>query len=248
MNAALSTFNFNGTAAIRVVTIKGEPWFVTRDVCLILGFEITPIHGAWVATRHLTRDEKLLLRRTTPHLTCGTVEALFSAGQPSLSVISESGLYRLIMRSDKPEARTFQDWVTRIVLPAIRKDGGYILGEENVKTPEDEDELVFRAFEVLKKKVSRLSAENATMAKELNEITVDEFRALHHAYWPHGFKVRLGQRSATICLLRGIEIIKQHRTVLVHGKRLDTSINVYPRAVLEEALRELSPLLEIGAA
>ncbi|MEY9198345.1 prophage antirepressor-like protein [Sinorhizobium fredii] len=49
--------------------------------------------------------------------------------------ISESGLYRLIMRSDKPEAREFQDWVTRIVLPPICRDGGYILGEEKVRLP-----------------------------------------------------------------------------------------------------------------
>jgi prophage antirepressor-like protein len=47
-----------------------------------------------------------------------------------MAIVSESGLYKLIMRFDKPEARSFQDWVTRDILPAIRKDGGYILGEE----------------------------------------------------------------------------------------------------------------------
>jgi len=57
-----------------------------------------------------------------------------------LTLLSESGLYKLIMRSDKPTARPFQDWVTRDVLPAIRKDGAYIMGEEKVRTgemPED---------------------------------------------------------------------------------------------------------------
>lgn len=48
------------------------------------------------------------------------------------NLISESGLYKLVMRSDKPAAREFQDWVTRTVLPAIRKDGMYVMGEENV--------------------------------------------------------------------------------------------------------------------
>ncbi|MCC5978084.1 MAG: hypothetical protein JJU21_08480 [Salinarimonas sp.] len=47
-------------------------------------------------------------------------------GNPNKNVISESGLYKLIMRSDKPQAREFQDWVTRVVLPAIRKDGMYV--------------------------------------------------------------------------------------------------------------------------
>ncbi|WP_418314504.1 Bro-N domain-containing protein [Roseomonas gilardii] len=51
-----------------------------------------------------------------------------------LALISESGLYKLIMRSDKPQARAFQDWVTRDVLPAIRKDGMYVMGEEKVRS------------------------------------------------------------------------------------------------------------------
>lgn len=51
-------------------------------------------------------------------------------------------MYRLTMRSDKPNARQFQDWVTREVLPAIRKDGMYVTGEEKVRTGEmSEDEL-----------------------------------------------------------------------------------------------------------
>lgn len=53
---------------------------------------------------------------------------------PASYIISESGLYKLVMRSDKPEAREFQDWVTREVLPAILKDGMYVAGEEKVKT------------------------------------------------------------------------------------------------------------------
>jgi prophage antirepressor-like protein len=59
-----------------------------------------------------------------------TIHGLFAVGRGSrrLVVISESGLYKLVMRSNKPEARKFQDWVTRDVLPAIRKDGGYIMG------------------------------------------------------------------------------------------------------------------------
>lgn len=52
--------------------------------------------------------------------------------------VSESGLYKLIMRSDKPAARAFQDWVTRDVLPAIRKDGMYVMGEEKVEDRRDD--------------------------------------------------------------------------------------------------------------
>ncbi len=61
----------------------------------------------------------------------------------AFNIISEAGLYKLVMRSDKPEARAFQDWVCGVVLPAIRKDGAYIQGEEKVATGEmSEDEFV----------------------------------------------------------------------------------------------------------
>ena len=77
---------------------------------------------------------------------------LFPGRTARASLVSESGLYKLIMRSDKPEARKFQDWVTREVLPAIRKDGAYIMGEEKVRTGEmDEDELVLRAVAILQR-------------------------------------------------------------------------------------------------
>ena len=72
--------------------------------------------GQWLV--NLSDDEsRLTQRRELP--------GLFSGTTPALAIITESGLYKLVMRSDKPEARQFQDWVTREVLPAIRKDGMY---------------------------------------------------------------------------------------------------------------------------
>lgn len=54
-----------------------------------------------------------------------------------VAIVSESGLYKLIMRSDKPEARAFQDWVTRVVLPSIRKTGAYVApSAEPVASPQ----------------------------------------------------------------------------------------------------------------
>ncbi len=69
---------------------------------------------------------------------------LFSGSRaPSLNLVSDSGLYKLVMRSDKPEAKEFQNWVTKVVLPAIRNDGGYIHVEEHVVSGAmTEDELV----------------------------------------------------------------------------------------------------------
>ena len=73
--------------------------------------------GNGQAYRRLMTDEYRVVCRT--HLG-------MNPGKPVGSV-SESGLYKLIMRSDKPEAKAFQDWVTREVLPSIRKNGGYIM-------------------------------------------------------------------------------------------------------------------------
>ncbi len=86
------------------------------DACRILNLDI---HGG--AGRHLKKladdERRLFTRQTIPLPDCG---GLFEGSEVQLTAISESGLYKLIMRSDKPEARKFQDWVTREVLPAIR--------------------------------------------------------------------------------------------------------------------------------
>jgi anti-repressor protein len=59
----------------------------------------------------------------------GTSIVCTLGGLQQVSTVSESGLYALIMRSRKPEAKTFRKWVTSVVLPAIRKDGAYVMGE-----------------------------------------------------------------------------------------------------------------------
>lgn len=74
-------------------------------------------------------------------------------------VINESGLYSLIMSSKLPNAKKFKRWVTSEVLPAIRKTGGYIAGEEKMT----EDELILKAMNVLNTKVENLKAENQNL-------------------------------------------------------------------------------------
>lgn len=166
------------TFPIRIVELNGQPWFVAVDVINALG-----ITRGGTNFNTLNEDEYRVLKKK-----CGLATGLFVGRTPSVTVISESGLYKLVMRSDKPQARLFQDWVTRDVLPAIRKDGAYIMGEEKVATGEmDEDEFVLKAINILQKKVERLkeenkqlTVENKVMSDELNILTVDEYRALRH--------------------------------------------------------------------
>ena len=110
MNNEIQKFDFKG-ASLRTLTDEaGEPWFIAKDVCDILGLE-----NSRKATADLDSDEK-----NTVTISDGI------AGNPNKTIISEPGLYRLVMKSRKPEAKEFQRWVTHEVLPQIRKTGGYI--------------------------------------------------------------------------------------------------------------------------
>lgn len=122
---------------IRVEMINGEPWFVAKDVCDILG-----IKNSRHALILLDADEKGVILTDTP------------GGKQGMATVNESGLYSLIMNSRKPEAKAFRKWVTSEVLPAIRKDGGYMIAKPE-ETPE---ELALRAITVLQATVERQKA------------------------------------------------------------------------------------------
>ena len=116
MTSELQVFNFDGQYEVRVIEQAGEPWFVAKDVCDVLGMADTH-----TAVRALDDDEKG--RQKLPTL----------GGMQDMTVINESGLYTLIMRSNKPQAKRFRKWVTSEVLPSIRRTGAYSLRrEENV--------------------------------------------------------------------------------------------------------------------
>lgn len=140
---------------LRVQVIDGKPWLALIDVCKHLGLNNRPdgTVNTTAAARRLEDDER------------GQFEIATSGGPQRATMISESGLYKLIMRSDKPAAKPFQDWVTKTVLPAIRKDGAYIAGEEKLASGEmSEDEFILKAMTIVQGKVERLRAENAEMA------------------------------------------------------------------------------------
>lgn len=113
----LQIFKYNGKE-VRTIQKDGEPWWVLKDVCEVLG--LSSPHKVF---ERLDDDEKG--RNQIPTL----------GGEQEMTVINESGLYNVILRSDKPEAKPFRKWVTSEVLPSIRKNGGYIANQENL-TPE----------------------------------------------------------------------------------------------------------------
>ena len=109
MNNNLMIFENPEFGAIRSILIDGEPWFVAADVCKALELEKTNR-----ALSRLDDDEKGAHSVSTP------------GGRQRMSIISESGLYSLILGSRKPEARAFKRWITHEVIPSIRKHGAYM--------------------------------------------------------------------------------------------------------------------------
>ena len=130
-------FNNPEFGALRVVKDEsGEPWFVAKDVCDALG----------IATNHLreTLDDD-----EVSNLPITEIGPEFGGRAPL--IITEAGLYSLILRSRKPEAKAFKRWVTHEVLPAIRRDGGYMVAKAD-ETPE---ETMARAVLIAQKTIER---------------------------------------------------------------------------------------------
>ena len=128
---------------VRIVDRDGEPWFVAKDVCGALG--IAKVDSA---IRSLDEDEKDAHSMST------------LGGNQEMTVVSEAGLYSLIMRSRKPEAKTFKRWVTHEVLPSIRKTGAYV-------APDIGLEQLVAVAKKIGEMAKRLIAENAELREKI---------------------------------------------------------------------------------
>lgn len=144
-------------AAVRVIMREGRPWFVANDVAEILGFKFP--HGA-------VRDHCKY-----PVLLKGAESAALTSSPRGINIIPEADVYRMIMSSELESAKRFESWVMETVLPALRQDGGYIVGEEKVKTREmSEDEFIFKAMQIMDKKMERLTAERDALMSEVSAL------------------------------------------------------------------------------
>ena len=128
----LQIFNSEEFGEIRTTEIDGKPYFVASDVATALGYA-TPRDA-------ISRHCKGVVKRDTPT----------SSGIQSMSYIGEGDLYRLIMKSKLPSAEKFESWVMDEVLPSIRKNGGYIAGQETLS----DEELLSKALLVAQNKIT----------------------------------------------------------------------------------------------
>jgi len=148
----LQVFENNRFGKVRVVMRGGEPWFVAKDVC-----DCLKIGNSREAISRLDEDEKGVVLNDTP------------GGTQNHSIISEPGLYSLVLGSRKPEAKEFKRWVTHDVLPAIRQNGGYMLMRPN----ETEEEFFARAVLLAQQTLARMDAEKKTLSAKVENLEVE---------------------------------------------------------------------------
>ncbi|SNN15435.1 gp15 [Streptococcus pneumoniae] len=165
-------FNFHGQE-VRTLTIDNEPWFVGKDVADILGYS----KARNAIALHV--DEEDALKQGIPT----------SGGTQDMLIINESGLYSLILSSKLPQAKEFKRWVTSEVLPAIRKQGGFIR--------EDLDEDAFIALFTGQKK---LREQQATMLEDIDYLKSEQ--PIHPSYAQSLLKKR---KARVVACLGGID-------------------------------------------
>lgn len=144
-------FNYEDSP-IRVVENEGEPWWVLKDVCKVLG-----LSNATIVASRLDDDEV----------------TKFDLGSLSgkSNIINESGLYNVILRSDKPKAKAFKRWITHEVIPSIRKHGAYATSvtiDSIIANPENGIRLL-QALKTERDRRKELELENARQKQQLAE-------------------------------------------------------------------------------
>lgn len=141
MDNNLQTWNYE-SSEIRTVEKDGEPWWVLADVCKVL-----EISNSRNVSSRLETDEK------------GVTLVDTLGGTQQMTIINESGLYAVILRSDKPQAKPFRKWVTNEVLPSIRKHGAYMTDQTLEQALTSPDFLIQLATQLKEEKEQRKQLE-----------------------------------------------------------------------------------------
>jgi prophage antirepressor-like protein len=175
VEALAKIFDFEGSP-VRTVLKDGEPWFVAKDVCEVLGC-------SWDGHRldHVPPEWKGAVSVTTP------------GGTQDATVLSEQGLYFFLSRSDKPKALPFQKWVSGNVLPKIRREGMYLAPALN--SPEDQVLALAQAITISAQAVKELRAKVDQQGQTLS--LVKETFAAHPDEWRKTIKDGIDKIAVT---------------------------------------------------
>lgn len=181
------------------ISQSNEPLFCLSDVCKCL--ELT----------NITETGKRLNKNGVSVIT-----TLTNGGAQRVLFINEPNLYRCVSQSRKPNAVKFMDWICEDVLPTLRKDGMYIVGEEKAQS---EEEIILLAHKLLEKKVERLQAENQALQQQVenekpkvmgynNMMATDGLYSVEQAAkWYSSKGYRIG-RNQLFKLMRDIQLLR----------------------------------------
>lgn len=146
-------FNFQSQDVRAVIGENGEPWFIAKDVCDILGYE--------------NSRDTIQKHCKYPKLLKSSESLLLEIGPRGMTIINEADLYRLVIRSTKPAAQKFEQWVMEEVLPSIRKKGSFTAGTSKF------DVLIaaLQGMKELEEKQNRQLAIQAEQQKQLDSLS-----------------------------------------------------------------------------
>lgn len=148
MNNELQIFNSTEFGQVRTIIKDNEVWFVGKDIASALGYSDTNKAVAM----HVDAEDKQLNDKTSS-----------SFGQRGATIINESGLYSLVLSSKLPTAKQFKRWVTKEVLPSIRKIGMYMTDNTAQQAINDPTEFLAKAVLVAQEQLEKIKKENQMM-------------------------------------------------------------------------------------
>ena len=198
----IQIFNYN-SSEVRTIQTDGEPWFVLRDVCNVLGIS----HVKDTADR-LDQDE------------VGQTEVIDSLGRKqTATIINESGLYNVILRSDKPEAKPFRKWVTSEVLPTIRRHGMYATPDTVEKMLADPDTTIKLLETIKQERAARLALEAQAEADKPKVLFADAVSASHTSVLVGDLAKLLRQNGVEIGQNRLFSFLREKGYLCSQGER-----------------------------
>ena len=159
MTSEIANYDFRGNN-VRILTDQDNaPWFIAKDICDVLGTETRDI------SKILDDDE---------FSNVDSIHIAQNGGRAPL-IVSESGFYKLVMRSRKPVAKEFQRWVTRDVLPSIRKHGAYMTPDTIREALADPDTLIMLATRLKEETEERVAAQERVRVLEPKARAYEDF-------------------------------------------------------------------------
>jgi anti-repressor protein len=213
----LTVFSYSDIE-IRTVVRDGEPWFVAADVCAVL-----EIRNNRDALAGLDDDEKGVATTDTP------------GGSQQVAVINEPGLYSLILRSRKPEAKAFKRWITHEVLPAIRKTGRYEVAAAAPAIPQTYAD----ALQLAADQARQIEAQAVALAEAAPAAEAWNYLASANGDYAVADAAKMLSRHPLITIGRDRLFTLMHREGWIYRRQIDQRWAVLQRAVDRGWLTEM---------